>query len=56
MNVSQLVEGKYEINGERILLLKEEWKEGDYSSCMIGYEGKKLIRSRYEDYPWELKE
>jgi len=56
MSVSELEPGKYEVNGERILLLKEEWEEGDYSSCRITFNGKELIRSRYEDYPWNLKE
>lgn len=56
MNVEELNEGMYEVNGEKILLLKETWNEGDYSSCMITYEGENLIRSRYIDYPWSLKE
>lgn len=56
MGVSQLEEGLYEIEGERILLLNEIWNEGDYSSCKIVYKDQVLANARYSDYPWTLND
>jgi len=55
MNVGELNEGLYEMNGQRILLIQEIWNEGDYNSCKGTYQGNVLFNSRYKDYPWDLR-
>ncbi len=54
MNINELKEGYFEVDGERILLLQEKWIPGDYKSCEGTFEEKVLFNSRYSDYPWDL--
>jgi hypothetical protein len=53
MGVDELHEGVYHVNGQKIILLSEQWDgPEDYYSCRAVFNGRVMFNCRYKDYPW----